>query len=275
METLHTKVNRIERVKPMEFKPSFDVYKSIIRDIKKTGKGMSYAEAIGKDEFVIMRHDIEFSIDRAYALSLIESEEDFNSTYFVQITNNSYNAFSKRSLDMLKDMADRGHTIGLHYHLNGQLDPILVRDGVRDQLRIMSEMLGREVNTYSFHRPVKEVYYYNISIPYTINAYSKEFFSFAENVDENTVLDVKYIADSKHRWNYGYPDYETLMKYKKIQLLLHPFSWTKEGYDNLGNFMTLIDEKQDELIETLNDEFQRFREVKAEILEKRGISPKS
>ena len=39
--------------------------------------------------------------------------------------------------------------------------------------------------------------------------------------------------------------------------------------------MTLIDEKQDELIETLNDEFQRFREVKAEILEKKGISPKS
>jgi len=255
----------------MEFKSSYEVYKQIIRDIKATGKAMSYADAIGKDEFVIMRHDIEFSIERAYNLSLVESKEDFTSTYFVQITNNSYNAFSKKAADMLKDMSARGHIIGLHYHLNGQLDPVLVRDGVRDQLRIMSEMLGLDVNSYSFHRPMKEVYYYNISIPYTINAYSKEFFTFSENVKEDDELDVKYIADSKHRWNYGFPDYETLMKYKKIQLLIHPFSWTKEGYDNCGNFMALIDEKQNELIDTLNDEFQRFREVKEEILEKRGI----
>ena len=79
----------------MEFKPSYDVYRSIIRDIQATGKGMSYSEAIGKEEFVIMRHDIEFSIDRAYLLSMVESEENFTSTYFVQITNNSYNVFAK------------------------------------------------------------------------------------------------------------------------------------------------------------------------------------
>ena len=62
------------------------------------------------------------------------------------------------------------------------------------------------------------------------------------------------------------------MKHKKVQLLIHPFSWTNEGLDNYRNFMALIDEKQAELIETLNDEFQRFREVKDEIIEKRGIN---
>lgn len=255
----------------MEFKPSYEVYRSILHDIKATGKVMSFPEAIGKDEFVIMRHDVEFSVERAFNLSLVESEENFNSTYFVQITNNSYNAFSRKNIDMMKNMVARGHTIGLHYHLNGQLDSVLVRDGVRDQLRMMSEMLGMDINSYSFHRPVKEVFYYNISIPYTINAYSKEFFTFAENVKEDDVLEVKYIADSKHRWNYGFPDYETLIKHKKVQLLIHPFSWTEEGYDNCGNFMTLIDEKQNELIDTLNDEFQRFREVKDEIMTRRGI----
>lgn len=249
-----------------DFMPSFDEYRNIIRAIKKTNKYMDYTDAIGKDEFVLMRHDIEFSIDRAYELSLVESEEDFFSTYFVQITNNSYNALSKKSIDKLHDMADRGHYIGLHYHLNGQLDPVAVRDGVRDQLRIMSEMLGMKIDRYSFHRPVKEVYYYNISVPNTINAYSKEFFSYAEKVDDATELDVKYIADSKHRWNYGYPDYETLMQNKKVQILVHPFSWTESGYDNLNNFVSLIDEKQLELIDTLTDEFQRFREVREPIL---------
>lgn len=251
----------------VEFKPSYEVYRSILHDIQRTGKGMGYWDALGKDEYVILRHDVEFSIDRAYDLSLVETEENYVSTYFVQMTNNSYNPFSKRNMEKLHDMADRGHTIGLHYHLNGQLDRVSVRDGVRDQLRIMSEMLGMKIDAYSFHRPVKEVYYYDISIPNTINAYSSEFFSYAENVGENTELDVKYIADSKHRWNYGYPDYDTLMRYKKVQLLLHPFSWTEEGYDNLGNFIRLVDEKQVELIETLTDEFQRFREVREAVLQ--------
>lgn len=249
-----------------EFHPSFDEYRSILHAIQATGKHCDYKTAKGKDQFIIMRHDIEFSIDRAHALSLVESEEGFHSTYFVQLTNNSYNALSRRNIAMLHDMAQRGHQIGLHYHLNGQLDPVTVRDGVRDQLRIMSEMLGMNIDTYSFHRPVKEVYYYDISIPNTINAYSKDFFTYAENVTDDTKLDVKYIADSKHRWNYGYPDYVTLMKYPKIQILTHPFSWTPVGYDNYENFISLIDEKHTELIDTLTDEFQRFREVRERIL---------
>lgn len=255
----------------MDFNPSYAEYRKIIRDVKKTGRHMNYAEAQGKPGFVIMRHDIEFSIERAYALSLVESEEDFRSTYFVQLTNDSYNALSGRGLKMLRDMNERGHHIGLHYHVHGQSDRVLVRDGVRDELRILSEMLGVKVDCYSFHRPKKEIYYYDISIPGAINAYSKEFFTYAENITDDTVLDVKYIADSKHRWNYGYPDYETLMRHPKVQLLIHPFSWTEEGYDNFRNFSHLIDEKRGYLIETLTDEFQRFSEVKEQILIEKGL----
>ena len=254
----------------MEFCPSYETYRQILRDVKATGKACHYQEALGKDEFVIMRHDVEFSVDRAHALSLVESEENFTSTYFIQITNNSYNAFSKKNVELIHDMAARGHHIGLHYHTNGLLDRVAVRDGVRDQLRIMSEMLGMKIDTYSFHRPVKEIYYYDISIPGTINAYSSDFFTYAENVDEHTALQVKYIADSKHRWNYGYPDYGTLMKNKKVQLLIHPFSWTETGYDNMDNFLHLINEKNQELIDTLTSEFLRFREVREEILQRVG-----
>lgn len=250
----------------MDFKPSYDVYRQIIRDIKKTGRGsVLYREALDMPAFIIMRHDVEFSLERAYALSQIESELDFRSTYFVQLTNNSYNALSKKSINMMRDMAYQGHEIGLHYHLNGEVDALAVRDGVRDQLRIMSEMVGMPITTYSFHRPKKETYYYNIRIDGTINAYSPEFFTYAENVTDDTPLAVKYIADSKHRWNYGYPNAETFNKYPKIQLLIHPFSWTEEGYDNLGNFRSLISEKQTALIETLDEEFMRFREVRGQI----------
>lgn len=48
---------------------SYDDYKEIIRIIKSTGKYADYKQAMGRDRFVIMRHDVEYSVERAYQLS--------------------------------------------------------------------------------------------------------------------------------------------------------------------------------------------------------------
>lgn len=47
---------------------SYDDYRQIIRLIQETGNGMGYEEALDADRFVIMRHDVEYSVERAYAL---------------------------------------------------------------------------------------------------------------------------------------------------------------------------------------------------------------
>lgn len=245
-----------------EFIPSYKNYRYILDDIMKSHKLCDYTEAARLNEFVILRHDIEFSIERSYAISKIESEVGVNSTYFVQVTNNAYNALSKNSLDMLRDMALRGHHIGLHYNLCGQTDPLKVRDGVRDQIRILSEMSGLRIDRFSIHRPVKEVYYNQIPIDGVINAYSPEFFTLADGVNEETELEVKYIADSQHRWNYGYPDLETFRKYKKIQLLLHPDFWSESGCNSLGNFRLLIKENEERFKRTLDSECNHFSRIK-------------
>lgn len=93
-------------------------YRRILRDIKETGVYCDYADVLSekREKYLVLRHDIEFSIDRAYELSKIESEEGIASSYFVQITNNAYNAFSEKNIRMIRDMSRRGHHIGLHYH---------------------------------------------------------------------------------------------------------------------------------------------------------------
>lgn len=252
------------------FIPSYEQYRKIIQDIKNSGKYCDYTEAPFRDAFIVMRHDIEFSIERAYEMSLIETEEGFCSTYFVQITNNFYNAFSLKNKILLKKMIKNGHHIGLHYHLNGETDFLKVRDGIRDQIRILSEMIGEKIDRFSIHRPVKEIYYHKIEIPGVINAYSPDFFSYCDDINKNSKLEVKYIADSKHKWNYGIPMGKDLIESKKIQILIHPFSWTKEGMDNLNNFKSLLNEKNDELIETLDAEFKRFSEIKEIIKEEQA-----
>ena len=115
------------------------------------------------------------------------------------------------------------------------------------------------------HRPQTVTKYYETDIPGLINAYSKTFFTFAESVDENTRLDVKYIADSQHRWNYGYPDEETLLHTPKLQLLIHPDFWTESGQDILGNFKQLIIENRDEYMNTLDSECKHYGTIKNQL----------
>lgn len=251
---------------------SYEDYKEIIRIIKSTGRASSYKKAITQDEFLIMRHDVEYSVERAYELSKVEESMDFTSNYFFQWTNNSYNILSKRNMDMIKDMHERGQHIGLHYALNGLTDMKQVRVQIQKELDILSEMFGFSVDTFSVHRPSKDILAENIKLSGKLNAYQDEFFTFKDNVDENTKVDVKYMSDANHIWRYGYPDEKNITGNKKVQILTHPFAWTKTGYDNFDNYKTLVIEKLNVMIDSIDAECKDFREYKDWFKEHAGLS---
>lgn len=241
---------------------SFEDYREILRIIKSTGLQAGYKEALGRDRFIIMRHDVEYSVERAYDLSRVEESMDFTSTYFFQWTNNSYNILSRKNMDMLKDMHERGHVIGLHYALNGMTDMNQVRGQIVKEMDILSEMFGFKVDIFSVHRPSKDVLRENIKLPGILNAYQDDFFTFAENITEETPVAVKYMSDANHIWRYGYPDKKNILAYDKVQILTHPFAWTKAGYDNLDNYKHLVKEKTQEVIHSIDNECKDFGEYK-------------
>ena len=96
---------------------SYEDYKRIVEAVKETGLACDYKKAINRDSFVIMRHDVEYSVERAYRLSKVEERLDFVSSYFFQWTNNSYNLLSKKNMDMIKDMHERGQTLAFTLRL--------------------------------------------------------------------------------------------------------------------------------------------------------------
>lgn len=250
---------------------SFQDYREMIRMIQSTGLQAGYKEALGRDKFIIMRHDVEYSVERAYALAKVERSMDFTSTYFFQWTNNSYNILSRRNMDMIKDMHERGHCIGLHFALNGMTDMDLIRKQIVKEMNILSEMFGFAIDTFSVHRPSRDILRENIKLPGIINAYQDEFFTFAEKVTEETPVKVKYMSDANHIWRYGYPDQENITGYDKIQILTHPFAWCKRGYDNFENYKTLIQEKFVEMIESVDNECKDFGEYKDWFIEHTGL----
>ncbi len=241
---------------------SYEEYRKIIRIMQKSGKYTTFHEAKEKDEFILMRHDVEFSVDRAYELSQVEKSMNFTSAYFFQWTNNSYNILSKKNTEMIREMHEEGHTIGLHFAVNGLTDIEEIKEKIMLEMKVLSSMMGFDIETFSVHRPSKDILRANIKLEGIINAYEDHFFTFAESIDDNTSLEVKYLSDAMHKWNYGVPDDATLMGNKKVQVLTHPYSWTEQGYDNLNNFKTLIEERNQELIETINGECKHFADIR-------------
>lgn len=241
---------------------SYDDYKEIIRIIKSTGRYTDYKHAIDRDKFVIMRHDVEYSVERAYDLAKVEESMDFTSTFFFQWTNNSYNLLSRRNMDMIRDMHERGQTIGLHYALNGLTDMAQARKQIVKEMDMLSEMCGFKIDIFSVHRPSKDILRENIKLPGILNAYQDEFFTFAEEVNDNTPVAVKYLSDANHIWRYGYPDEANITGHDKVQILVHPFAWHKNGYDNFNNYIALVEEKYAQMIESIDAECKDFGEYK-------------
>ena len=51
-----------EAVEGRKFMFSFQDYRKIISIIKSTGRYMGYKESLGRDKFIIIRHDVEYSV---------------------------------------------------------------------------------------------------------------------------------------------------------------------------------------------------------------------
>ena len=110
-------------------------------------------------------------------------------------------------------------------------------------LNVMEAMLGMKIRAFSIHRPTLDILRKKIKLNHVINAYQDDYFTFAETEANLNNVEMKYISDARHQWNYGRPDEKIFNQYKKVQVLIHPYSWTENGYDNLHNFKSMIGEK--------------------------------
>ena len=236
---------------------SYNEFKNLINMVQQNLPIVDYKDV--KDntkKFCVLRHDIEFSIDRAYKLAKIEKELGVVSTYTVQVRNNTYNALSEKNIDLISKIKELGHHIGLHQNPPSSMKLDTLKDYIMRDITILENCYGFEIDRFAFHRPKKEYLNCYIELDNKINCYDKKFFHFFEDKPES--LEILYLADSNHKWKYGYPLDFNFSKINKLQLLTHPFSWSNSGGDNYGNFVTLIRERNDELVNSMNTETNTF-----------------
>jgi hypothetical protein len=199
----------------------------------------------------ILRHDIDFDVGKALQMANMEAEKQIQSTYFILLNTDFYNVCSTTVNKTVKEIADLGHEVGLHFD-EIALPPPKKDMGIyiQKELDILGQILGYPVTVVSMHRPSKAALEADITIPDVINSYGQIFFK-----------EFKYISDSRHTWREDAEGIISSKQYKRLHLLTHPFWYTEQKMscrDKLFSFVTAGNLSR---YYALNDNFRDLDEV--------------
>ena len=188
----------------------------------------SYVNYPGRGKCVILRHDIDYSLEQAVKLARIEKDLGVRSTYFVLLSSDFYNPASSSSYRYLHEILDLGHDIGLHFDETAySYERFGMEYFIRKEARILSDLIDVNINSFSLHRPNHFSLETEIRIPGLINSYGEEFFH-----------GFKYLSDSRRRWREPVEEIIEKGEFEKLHILTHAF-WYHE--DDLTISETILD----------------------------------
>jgi hypothetical protein len=164
---------------------------------------------------VLLRHDVDLSLDAALRLAELEAAREAPATYFLMTESVFYNLASTEGARAIARLRELGHRVGLH-----AVYPHAVLDDRFDPL-------------VAWHNPDPE--YMAAPIPGVVNAMQPGYFDPAT-----------YRSDSNQRWRSGCPHEELRAgSFAWLQLLTHPEIWVYPG-DTMGATMRAMLEAERE-----------------------------
>lgn len=196
---------------------TYDAYIKLLKLLKQRYRIVSFFEVSKEeDSFLILRHDVDASLEAALKMARMENNLGIRSTYFVLFSHKLYNLSEKDDLVTLKEISKLGHEIGLHYDVEVYESYCRdLKETLKNEIELLQDLLNRKVFSIACHNittingedPFKNIAGY-------INAYDPEL---CEN----------YVSDSCRAWYLE--DLSRLLDfdYKRVQLLIHPFLWTE------------------------------------------------
>jgi len=213
----------------------------------------SYHNYFQHDNCVILRHDVDYSLEKALSMAHIERELGIKSTYFVLLSTDFYNIASKKCQSIIGKIYELGHEIGLHFDeakydtLDDEKKFIMQ---IKNEAEVMGMLLGFKINCVSMHRPSKVTLVADYQIQGIINSYSKVFFN-----------EFKYVSDSRRNWR---EDIESIMssgKYKRLHILIHPFWYNNEEKTLEQSISEYVNSANENRYITMEDNIRSLNEI--------------
>jgi len=191
-----------------------------------------------KSKFVLMRHDIDISLEKALKMAKIEYEESIKSTYFIMLRNDFYNIFSENGSDIIRKIIELGHEIALHFDYSSY-DSFSSEEQIaklcNKECRIIEKWFDIKIKIISYHRPNKIILSGRCSFSHPLPHTYMPLFT----------KNISYMSDSRGEWRYDHPlDSQGFKEGRSLHILIHPIWWNDLPVDPYHNLQKFIDTNQ-------------------------------
>jgi len=170
---------------------------------------------------LILRHDVDLSLDAALRLAELEADAGARATYFLMTESVFYNLASDEGEHALARLRELGHRVGLHAvyphaRLDDRFEPVV-----------------------AWHNPDPD--YMTAPVEGALNVMSEPWFAPAT-----------YRSDSNQHWRSGCPHGELRSgAFPWLQLLTHPEIWAYPGATMGETMQAMLDAERERRIEQL------------------------
>ncbi len=211
-----------------------------------------YDEIAGKDEFILWRHDIDFSVNRALRLAEVENKLNVKSTFFIHLHSEYYNVFEKEISDKIHKIISLGHQVGLHFdtHYYNIDNESNLEQKILLEADIIKKFFDVEVSVFSFHN----------TTPFTMACQKDSYAGIINTYAALFQTQVEYCSDSNGYWRYK----RMLEVIKnndsgKLQILTHPEWWQEEIMSPWARIKRAIDGRAEKNKNFYREHLRKFK----------------
>ena len=200
---------------------------------------------------LILRHDIDQSLEQSIKLAKIENKYNLKSTFFLWLRSPFYNIFEKKYTDIIYNIIKLGHQIGLHfdesvYKIENEKD---LNKFIEKEMDIVKNYFNTNIYAVSMHRPSEWLLNNDIKLDKYINTYGKRFFK-----------EFKYFSDSRRQWREGCICKKIdVNRYDKLHILIHPFWWVDKDISFNERMADFIRDKVNKLETDLENNISVYK----------------
>lgn len=206
------------------------------------------------DKCVVLRHDVDTDLQKALEMAELEYQRGIKSTYFVLVTSNFYNLHSCRNRQIVNEIQNLGHTVGLHFDEMSTPEDIgnvgKVIEHIENEIKVLTEILNTSITAFSYHRPSKTILDADIMIQGVVNAYGNLFFK-----------QFKYMSDSRMHWREPVLNIIREGKYQQLHILTHPLWYHNEEKTMKEILYEFLSRASMEKYDNLKDNFTNLSDV--------------
>ena len=196
-----------------------DHYRELLAAAKTGGYRFAFFDRAPQRGDVLLRHDVDLSLEAAVELAELEAAVGASATYFLMKRSVFYNLSSYIGDAALTRLRELGHRVGLHAvwpdaDLDERFDPVV-----------------------AWHNPDPD--------------YMREPIEGAVNVMEPR-FSTNYRSDSNLHWRHGFPHDELARRqFEWLQLLTHPEIWVYPGATMRETMLGMLDAERERRLEQL------------------------